>query len=66
VRARSQALTRRARLEREWETHVPILWKFDVEATKRFYLDYLGCQLDWQEGEGDRLAFMQVSRGPPV
>ena len=37
---------------------------FDVEATKRFYLDYLGCQLDWQEGEGDRPVFMQVS--PPA
>jgi hypothetical protein len=25
---------------------------FDVEATKRFYLEYLGCQLDWQDGDG--------------
>ena len=39
---------------------------FDVEATKRFYLDYLGCQLDWEEGEGDCPVFMQVSRGPLV
>jgi catechol 2,3-dioxygenase-like lactoylglutathione lyase family enzyme len=39
---------------------------FDVEATKRFYLDYLGFQLDWQEGEGDCPVFMQVSRGPVV
>ena len=45
---------------------IPILRMFDVEATKRFYLDYLGCQLDWQEGEGDRPVFMQVSRGPLV
>ena len=45
---------------------IPILRMFDVEATKRFYLDYLGCELDWQEGEGDRPVFMQVSRGPLV
>jgi predicted enzyme related to lactoylglutathione lyase len=45
---------------------VPILRIFDVEAAKRFYLDYLGCTLDWQDGEGDRPVYMQVSRGPLV
>jgi predicted enzyme related to lactoylglutathione lyase len=45
---------------------IPILRMFDVEATKRFYLDYLGRQLDWEEGEGDCSVFMQVSRGPLV
>jgi catechol 2,3-dioxygenase-like lactoylglutathione lyase family enzyme len=45
---------------------IPILRMFDLEATKRFYLDYLGCQLDWEEGGGDCPAFMQVSRGPLV
>ena len=45
---------------------IPILRMFDVEATKRFYLEYLGCQLDWQEGDGDRPVFMQVSRSPLV
>jgi catechol 2,3-dioxygenase-like lactoylglutathione lyase family enzyme len=35
-------------------------------ATKRFYLDYLGFQLDWQEGDGDRPVFLSVSRGPVV
>ena len=39
---------------------------FDVEAIKRFYLSYLGCQLDWQEGEGNCPVLMQVSRGPLV
>src|SRR5262245_30407921 len=39
---------------------------FDVEATRRFYLDYLGCELDWEEGCGGCPAFMQVSRGPLV
>jgi catechol 2,3-dioxygenase-like lactoylglutathione lyase family enzyme len=37
---------------------------FDVEATKRFYVDYLGFSLDWQEGGGDRPVYMRVSRGP--
>jgi catechol 2,3-dioxygenase-like lactoylglutathione lyase family enzyme len=45
---------------------VPILRMFDVEATKRFYVDYLGCSLDWQDGEGDRPVYMQVSRGELV
>jgi predicted enzyme related to lactoylglutathione lyase len=41
---------------------VPILRMYDVEATMRFYVDYLGCSLDWQEGEGDRPVYAQVSR----
>jgi hypothetical protein len=45
---------------------VPILRMFDVEATKRFYVDYLGCFLDWQDGEGDRPVYLQVSRGELV
>ncbi|MFL5922910.1 MAG: glyoxalase superfamily protein [Gaiellaceae bacterium] len=46
---------------------VPILRMFDLQATRRFYVDYLGCTLDWQEGGGgDCPAFMQVSRGPLV
>ncbi len=35
----------------------------NVSVTKRFYLDYLGCTLDAQDGEGDRTVFMKVSRG---
>src|SRR5213080_5508822 len=47
---------------------VPILRMSDVAATQRFYVDYLGCTMDWQEGdEGeDGPFFMQVSRGPFV
>ena len=45
---------------------VPILRMFDLAATKRFYLDYLGCTLDWQDGEADRPVYMQVSRGDLV
>lgn len=26
---------------------IPILRMYDVEATKRFYLDYLGFDFDW-------------------
>ena len=43
---------------------IPVLRMYDVEATKRFYVDYLGFTLDWQEGEGDRPIYMRVSRGP--
>jgi extradiol dioxygenase family protein len=45
---------------------VPILRIFEVAAAKRFYLDYLGCSLDWEDGEGDRPVYMQVSRGALV
>src|SRR5579859_1071521 len=41
---------------------VPILRMYDVPATIRFYIDYLGCSLDWQAGEGDRPIYLQVSR----
>ncbi len=39
----------------ELKPPIPILRMFDVEATKRFYLDYLGCELDWEEGGGGLL-----------
>ena len=42
---------------------VPILRMFDVAATIRFYIDYLGCSLDSRDGEGDRPVYLQVSRG---
>lgn len=45
---------------------VPILRMFDVGLTKRFYLDYLGCTLDWHDGDGDRPVYLQVSRGDLV
>jgi catechol 2,3-dioxygenase-like lactoylglutathione lyase family enzyme len=50
----------------ELKPPIPILRMFDVDATKRFYVDYLGCELDWEEGGLDCPAFMQVSRGPLV
>ena len=42
---------------------IPILRMHDVAVTKRFYLGYLGCTLDWEDGEGDRPVYMQVTRG---
>jgi catechol 2,3-dioxygenase-like lactoylglutathione lyase family enzyme len=41
---------------------VPILRMFDVATTTRFYVDYMGCTLDWQDGEEDGPVYMQVSR----
>jgi catechol 2,3-dioxygenase-like lactoylglutathione lyase family enzyme len=43
---------------------IPVLRMYDAEATKRFYIEYLGFRLDWQDGEGDRPVYMRVSRGP--
>lgn len=45
---------------------MPILRTFDVAAAKRFYVDYLGCSLDWEDGSGDRPVYLQVARGPMV
>jgi hypothetical protein len=47
----------------ELRAAIPILRMHDVAVTKRFYLDYLGCALDGQDGEGDLPIFMKVSRG---
>lgn len=41
---------------------VAILRMFDVAATTRFYVEYLGCAVDWQDGGGDGPIYMQVSR----
>src|SRR3954447_6340425 len=41
---------------------VPILRMFDVDVTKRFYVDYLGFTLDRYEGDGEGPVFMHVSR----
>ncbi len=51
------------RMAIELRAAIPILRMHDVAVTKRFYLDYLGCTSDGQDGEGDRPIFMKVSRG---
>jgi len=40
----------------------PILRMYDVAATIRFCIDYLGCSLDHQDGEGDRPVYLGASR----
>ena len=46
---------------------VPILRIFDVLRARQFYVDYLGCRVDWEHrfDEGAPL-YMQVSRGSLV
>jgi len=44
-----------------------VLRIFDVALAKAFYVDYLGCTVDWQEGDPpDSPVYVQVSRGPLV
>lgn len=41
---------------------LPVLRMHDVEVTKRFYVEWLGCTLDWQDGQQDGPLYLQVSR----
>ena len=50
------------RMAIEVRAAIPVLRMHDVAVTKRFYLDYLGCTLDGEDGEGDAPVFMKVSR----
>lgn len=45
---------------------VPILRMHDVAAARHGYVDYLGCSIDWEHGDGDRPVYLQVSRGSLV
>ena len=43
---------------------VPIFRIFSVDKAREFYLDWLGCTLDWEHRfEPDLPLYMQVSRG---
>jgi hypothetical protein len=45
----------------------PVLRIFDVPLAKAFYVEYLGCTVDWEDGEPpDSPVYLQVSRGPLV
>lgn len=44
----------------------PVLRMFDLAATLRFYVDYLGCVVDWSDGNQPGPTYMQVSRGDLV
>jgi ribosomal-protein-alanine N-acetyltransferase len=42
---------------------IPILRIFSVEKAREFYLDYLGCHLNWEHRFSDNAPlYMQVSR----
>ena len=41
---------------------IPVLRMYDVAATRRFYVDYLGCTLDPENVEGDGPVYLKVSR----
>lgn len=45
----------------------PVLRIFDVGLAKSFYCDYLGCSVDWEDGDASSgPVYLQVSRGPLV
>jgi catechol 2,3-dioxygenase-like lactoylglutathione lyase family enzyme len=45
----------------------PVLRIFDVPLAKSFYVGYLGCVVDWEDGDPpDSPVYLQVSRGPLV
>jgi catechol 2,3-dioxygenase-like lactoylglutathione lyase family enzyme len=41
----------------------PTLRMHDVAAAERFYLDWLGCALDWEDDAADGPVYLHVSRG---
>ena len=46
---------------------VPILRIFDIGKARQFYLDFLGCKLDWEHRYAPDLPlFMQVSLGEVI
>ncbi|MDN5916143.1 MAG: hypothetical protein L0I76_13750 [Pseudonocardia sp.] len=46
---------------------VPIMRIFDEARAREFYLDYLGCTLDWEHRlDAQAPLYMQVSRGELV
>lgn len=45
----------------------PVLRMYDVDRSKAFYVDYLGCTVDWEDGDATAgPVYLQVSRGPLV
>lgn len=46
---------------------VPIMRIFDLDKAREFYVDYLGCSVDWEhQFDGQGPVYMQVSRGALV
>jgi len=49
------------------EAAAPIIRIFDEAKAREFYIDFLGCAIDWQHRfEPDAPLYMQVSRGAMV
>lgn len=46
----------------EFTAVLPTLRMHDVPVARRFYLDWLGCSVDWEDGADDGPVYMQVSR----
>lgn len=44
----------------------PVLRVFDIPLAKSFYVDYVGCSVDWEDGTPDGPTYLQVSRPPLV
>nr|WP_225444610.1 glyoxalase superfamily protein [Pseudomarimonas arenosa] len=48
----------------KFSTPIPILRSFDEAATRAFYIDFLGFEVDWEHRFADDLPlYMQVHRG---
>src|ERR1700692_2323946 len=48
----------------QFERTVPIFRIYSLEKAREFYLDFLGCKVDWEHRfEPDAPVFMRVSRG---
>jgi hypothetical protein len=46
------------------ERVIPILRIFDLAKMREFYLEFLGCTIDWEHGTEEGLPrYLQVSRG---
>ena len=51
----------------QFERTVPIFRIFSLEKAREFYVDFLGCKIDWEgQFEPDLPVHMQVSRGALV
>jgi catechol 2,3-dioxygenase-like lactoylglutathione lyase family enzyme len=47
----------------EFERAIPIFRIFSLEKAREFYVDFLGCKVDWEARfEADLPVYMQVSR----
>jgi ribosomal-protein-alanine N-acetyltransferase len=51
----------------EFERAIPIFRIFSLEKAREFYVNFLGCKVDWEARfETDLPVYMQVSRGTLV